>query len=215
MFDYAVLYELAPKNYARDFNIAENNDNAERESHIPFEPNELALLWANCGKIREVDTILINCYSGWRPGELCALEIRNIDLKKRTMFGGGKTDAGIDRYVPIHSRILELVTQKYNYAVSIGSPYLISSVSNRNGKASIMTYNKYNRNFHEVINRLHLNPEHKPHDCRKTFTTMAKNAEMDEYAIKYIVGHEINDITERIYTKREFSWLAAEIEKIK
>jgi hypothetical protein len=42
-----------------------------------------------------------------------------------------------------------------------------------------------------------------------------KKNNVDEYAIKYIVGHSINDITEKVYTKREVGWLKDEIEKIK
>ena len=38
---------------------------------------------------------------------------------------------------------------------------------------------------------------------------------MDEYAIKYIVDHKISDITENVYTQREFNWLKKEIEKNK
>jgi hypothetical protein len=44
---------------------------------------------------------------------------------------------------------------------------------------------------------------------------MAKKYQVDEYAIKYMVGHAINDITEKVYTKREVEWLKNEIEKIK
>ena len=33
--------------------------------------------------------------------------------------------------------------------------------------------------------------------------------------IKYIVGHSIQDLTERVYTEREISWLKEEIEKIR
>lgn len=44
---------------------------------------------------------------------------------------------------------------------------------------------------------------------------MAKKYQMDEYAIKRIVGHDIKDITEKIYTKRDIEWLKEEIEKIK
>ena len=47
------------------------------------------------------------------------------------------------------------------------------------------------------------------------FITAAKKYHVDEYAIKYIVGHSIQDVTERIYTKREIDWLRNEIEKIK
>ena len=45
--------------------------------------------------------------------------------------------------------------------------------------------------------------------------TMAKRYGVDEYAIKYMVGHKISDITEKVYTRREFTWLREEIEKIK
>lgn len=44
---------------------------------------------------------------------------------------------------------------------------------------------------------------------------MAKKYKVDEYALKYMVGHSITDITERVYTQREYEWLAEEIEKIK
>ena len=44
-------------------------------------------------------------------------------------------------------------------------------------------------------------------DGRKHFVTAAKKYGVDEYAIKYIVGHKISDITEKVYTDREFVWL--------
>ena len=43
---------------------------------------------------------------------------------------------------------------------------------------------------------------------------MCKNAGVDEYAIKKMVGHEIYDITEKVYTKRDPQWLHNEILKI-
>ena len=43
---------------------------------------------------------------------------------------------------------------------------------------------------------------------------MAKKYGVDEYAIKYMVGHKIADITEKVYTQREFDWLKTEIEKL-
>ena len=65
-----------------------------------------------------------------------------------------------------------------------------------------------------IRDELKLNPEHRPHDGRKHFVTMAKKYGIDEYAIKYMVGHKISDITEKVYTQREFEWLKEEIEKI-
>ena len=78
-----------------------------------------------------------------------------------------------------------------------------------------MTYSNYRDRFNNVIQNLQLNPEHKAHDPRKHFVTMAKKYKVDEYAIKYIVGHTIKDLTERVYTKRDDDWLLEEIKKIK
>ncbi len=66
---------------------------------------------------------------------------------------------------------------------------------------------KYRHRFDKIRDQLELNPDHRAHDPRKHFVTMAKKAEVDQYAIKYIVGHKIDDITERVYTQREPEWL--------
>lgn len=44
---------------------------------------------------------------------------------------------------------------------------------------------------------------------------MAKKYKADEYAIKYMIGHVISDMTEKVYTNRSREWLNEEIEKIK
>lgn len=44
---------------------------------------------------------------------------------------------------------------------------------------------------------------------------MAKKYKVDEYAIKYMVGHVISDITEKVYTNRSRERLKEKIEKIK
>ena len=82
-------------------------------------------------------------------------------------------------------------------------------------KNTALTYNRYQKVFGMIRDELKLNPEHRPHDGRKHFVTMAKKYGVDEYAIKYMVGHKISDITEKVYTQREFEWLKDEIEKIK
>ena len=76
------------------------------------------------------------------------------------------------------------------------------------------TYPRYQKAFGQIVGALNLNPEHRPHDGRTHFVTTAKRYNIDEYAIKYMVGHKISDITEKIYTKRKFDWLKQEIEKI-
>ena len=64
----------------------------------------------------------------------------------------------------------------------------------------------------KVMGKLKLS--HRPHDTRHTFITLAKDAGMDEYIIKLIVGHSIEDVTEKVYTHRTMEQLHTEIEKI-
>lgn len=125
-----------------------------------------------------------------------------------------KTEAGKDRLVPIHSKIYPLVLMRYKNAVNLGSKYLLNCVdsSSRNYE---LTYPKYRKRFNSIVEQLGLNPNHRPHDGRKTFVTLAKKYNVDEYAVKYIAGHTINDITERVYTERDPEWLKEEIKKIK
>lgn len=49
---------------------------------------------------------------------------------------------------------------------------------------------------------------------RHTFITKAKACNMDEYILKLIVGHSIEDITEKVYTHRTIEQLKAEMDKI-
>jgi integrase len=160
-----------------------------------------------------IDEILVQCHSGWRPQEIGLIELKDVDLENWTFKGGIKTDAGADRIVPIHSKIRHIVLRKYKEAESMSSKYLFNLI--RGGKPKPLTYNAYHTGFEGIRDRLRINPEHRPHDGRKHFVTSAKKFGVDEYAIKYIVGHHISDITEKVYTKREIDWLKEEIEKIK
>ena len=54
-------------------------------------------------------TIMILLYTGMRVGELVTLTPFQVDLDARIITGGIKTDAGRDRPMPVHSRILSYV----------------------------------------------------------------------------------------------------------
>lgn len=216
MFDYALEYEIVDRNYARTFNVSDDIIKETEESkrgHIPFTEDEMNVLWENKDRKQYVDVILFQCYSGWRPQELGLLRLDDINWDTGVIVGGMKSDAGRNRVVPIHPRIRHIVEHKYQEAIELGSEYLINCTDSRNGR--MLTYDKYQKRFIKVISELNLNDQHRAHDPRNHFTTMAKKYHVDEYALKYIVGHSISDITERVYTKREVSWLVEEMQKIK
>lgn len=218
MLDYALEYELVDRNYSRTFNLTEETIKeiqTVKKEHIPFTDEEMKLLWSHVDDKQYVDVLLIQCYSGWRPQELGLLELENVDLENWTFKGGIKTNAGTDRVVPIHSKIRPLVKRKYEEAQAVGSKYLFICRDGRSGKPITLTYQRYQHGFGMIRDELKLNLGHRPHDGRKHFVTVAKKAGVDEYAIKYMVGHKISDITEKVYTQREFEWLKTEIEKIR
>ncbi|MCI7768556.1 MAG: tyrosine-type recombinase/integrase, partial [Oscillospiraceae bacterium] len=118
-----------------------------------------------------------------------------------------KTEAGKNRCVPIHSRIRPLVEKWYD-------PDRKQLFYDDNGKnGSEMDYGMYYTRFKEIMERL--NMDHIPHEVRHTFITRAKEADLNEYCLKLIIGHNVNDVTERVYTHRTIENLRTEIEKIK
>lgn len=219
MLDYALEYEIVDKNYARTFTLSDDIIKEKEEAkrgHIPFTEIEIKTLWEHIEDTPYVDVILIQCYSGWRPQELGLLRLENIDLNNWTFLGGMKTEAGTNRIVPIHSKIRSLVMKRYKEAKEIKSEYLINCTDSTTYRNKFLfTYDKYQKRFNKIRDNLKLNPQHRAHDGRMHFVTMAKKYGIDEYAIKYIVGHNITDITEKVYTQREINWLKEEIEKIK
>ena len=217
MMDYAVEYELTDRNYSRAFSLAKDvgkEIEKDRKNHISFSDSEMKTLWQHKNE-PSVDLLLIHCYTGFRPQELANITLNGVDLENWTITAGMKTEAGENRVVPIHSCIREMVERRYDEAVSIGSDYLFNIYRNSRANIQPMNYNTYTREFKNIINRYDMNPLHRPHDPKKQFTTMAKKYNLNEYAIKMLVGHKIYDITEKIYTDRDPKWLAEEVEKIR
>lgn len=217
MYDYALEYELVDRNYARTFDISDDVlDEVEqnKHSHIIFTENEIKILWENIEKVKFTDWIIIQIYMGWRPQELSILKLADVDLENWTITGGMKTDAGKQRTVPIHSKIKKYIKRNYDFAITVGSEYLLNDKGQTHAGVWKISYDKYAKRFDKVIKALNLNPEHRPHDPRKTFVTRAKKAGINDNAIKAIIGHKASDITESAYTDRDIEWLRSDIEKI-
>lgn len=211
LYRYAVANDIVEKDYA---SVMFANGNPIKRSRsrdvIPFTQEEIQMLWNNLEEIPFVDMILIEIYSGWRPQELAILKADDVDITSGTMRGGLKTDAGKNRIVPIHPLIKPLIEKRMSEAATLQSEYLFNDTNGQQG--TYMTYDKYRSRFDKVMKRLNL--KHHPHETRHTFITKAKACGVDEYILKLIVGHAIDDITEKVYTHRTIEQLKAEMEKI-
>lgn len=202
MFAYAMQNDIITKDYSEFVDIGKASEESKRE---PFSNKEIELLWKHIDNIEFIDTILIMIYSGFRIGELLELETKNIDLVNMTLTGGLKTEAGKNRLVPIHPKILPLIEKRYNK----DNQYLII-----NFKGKKMKYdNYYKEKFIPIMEQL--NMKHRPHDCRHTFATLLSNANANATAIKKMIGHESYVTTEKIYTHKDVEELRKNIELIK
>lgn len=151
MLDYALEYEIVDKNYARTFNLSADVIKEASEAKIPhinFTDEEMDALWANLGKVKFVDWVLIQCYMGWRPQELATLRLDEINIEKWYMCAGIKTDAGKQRIVPIHTKIRDLVVRNIEFANKIGSEYLL----NDKGQTHAGSWKKHTININTGLN---------------------------------------------------------------
>lgn len=201
MYDYAIQNDIVSKDYSQYVEIGKHDKTSARQ---PFSIEEINLLWKHLEDIEFIDTILIMIYSSFRIGELLELESKNINLENMTMTGGIKTEAGKNRLIPIHHKILPLIKARYNP----DNEYFIM-----NSKGKQMTYdNYYKEKFLPIMEQL--NMKHRPHDCRHTFATLMSNANANKTAIKKMVGHESYATTEKIYTHKDIEELRKNIELI-
>lgn len=218
MLDYALEHEIVDKNYSRDFAVSDDiiqQTEDDKTDHIPFTENEIKLLISKGNEIPNAKIVLYQCYSGWRPQEIGEILLSDVHLDEEYIIGGMKSEAGKQRVVPIHPFVREIVKEAYEHAKNINSEYLFNYEDGYSTRNTKLNYDRYWRVFNQVVEDLQLDPKHRPHDPRKHFITEAKKYKVDEYAIKYIVGHEIDDITEKVYTERSKEWLIEETKKIK
>ena len=174
-------------NFARGNNIPVGADvslyvNVEKVQqstlHKPFTNEEIDILWNNRDEI--IDVILINIYTGCRPGELLKISEVHDDY----FITGSKTDSGMNRVIPLNHKIKDIFHNTYN-----------NHIFDKFDSQDIM-YHYYKRH----LNKLNLN--HSPYDCRHTFATLMDKAKASDHCIKLIMGHKIEDITKRVYTHK-------------
>lgn len=199
LFLFAIERDIVHKNYAQ---FVAEKDKPEDSKKKPFTDTEVSILWSNAGMLPGVDAVLIMIYTGMRPTELLEMKAENVNLNERYMVGGIKTKAGKNRIIPICTRLFPIIER----CMDDGAETLISY----NGGP--MDYWQFRRKwFRSLMTRLGFN--HTAHECRHTAITAMREAGMDKYLVKMIVGHGAGDVTDR-YTHTKPAQLVAEIEKL-
>ena len=192
---YNMMWKFALKNNIVTKNVAELCEGVKKEKakikRNIFTAAEIEKIKANID-FPYMKMVLIGIYTGMRPTEICIAKKYDDDF----IISGVKTESGRDRLIPIHQDIKFLIKD-----IEVGEPIFPN-----------MTYYIYRYKFAKIIE--FLGSKHTMHDTRHTFTTIAKEQNMNEYILKRILGHTIRDITEQIYTHRDNKTLLDAVNKL-
>lgn len=209
---FALEEDIIEKSYAQFINIAINNKkeiknskNKIIEKEKIFSYEQIEYLWnltikskvSNRYKQHEKEQFirdfwLMLLYSGCRADELLSIYTTNIFLDKNYFIGGLKTEAGINREIPIHPDIRHLWEKYYN-------PENEFLFMQPNGHK--VDYDYYLYHFKNNFKDLHTEvSEHTAHAARHTLRTELKKLNIKDVVINSIIGHSNDDVGDDIYT---------------
>lgn len=188
---YAIVNDIDIKDYTPFLNLGHD---VSVYPHRPFTRQQINRLWS----LNTTDTygILILLYTGMRCGELLSLRKNDINLRTKCLIvRRSKTEAGRNRLIPIHSRILPIVTTLYHNSLDNIVP---------------ISYARFSKQFKSVMTSI--NCSHSTHDCRHTVATLLDKYGASPTATRAILGHKHGDITTKVYTHKEIRELRKAIE---
>lgn len=188
---YAIVNDIDIKDYTSFLNLGHD---VSVYPHKPFTRQQINRLWS----LNTADTygILILLYTGMRCGELLSLRKNDINLRTKCLIvRQSKTEAGRNRLIPIHSRILPIVTNLYQ---------------NSSDKILPISYAQFSKQFKSVMTAIKCS--HSTHDCRHTVATLLDKYGASPTATRAILGHKHGDITTKVYTHKELRELRKAIE---
>lgn len=170
LYKLAIKREIVKYNKTEYVDIPYETPTAKREC---WTQEEIEALWRDYTSHPFTAYILIMCYAGLRYGELSSILLENIHLDENYMVGGIKTEAGINREIPIHTRI---------------KPLIEDIISRRKTKLLEMNEDNFYNAYWDVIRRAGLR-ELPPHTCRHYFFSRMTSQGIQGGIIAEVGGH--------------------------
>ena len=170
LYRLAIKKEIVTQNKSEVVEIPWDAPRAKREC---WTEDEIKALWKDYESHPFTGYILIMCYAGLRYGELATVLLENIHLKERYMIGGIKTEAGINREIPISTKILPIIKELSK---------------NKKTKLLEMGENQFYAAYWEMIERTKLR-ELPPHTCRHYFFSRMTAKGVQGGIIAEVGGH--------------------------
>lgn len=150
---------------------------------------------------------MIFLFTGMRITELFTLPLANVHLDSAVPYiqGGIKTEAGRNRIIPLHQRILPYVQF---FAVHAAGDLLVSGFCG-NQKANGWRA----RDYKGMLEFLGI-PYKVPHNTRKTMATNAAQAGVDQLALAKLMGWADLEVGNKYYIAPDVAYLAGEMDKL-
>lgn len=193
LYKYAIPRHLASINLGQYLVVG----GGETMTKPALPEDALQAITAAVGKVPGADYIVCQCYLGFRPSELLALDVRSYDRKERAFTGGSKTDAGRDRVVTVSPKIQPIIDRLTRDKVS--GPVFCAS------DGGPMNIERYREIFYEVLDACGIeNPlegpegakrhRYTPHSCRHTFATLMKRVQGADKDKLALIGHSSDEM---------------------
>lgn len=182
MYNYALQNEYCNKNYAQYIVL----DKKEKSKKDAFTTDEITAIWKDYEAGNNfAGYVLMMIYTGMRYGELAVLRCENVHIKERYLVGGIKTDAGIDRTIPIADKILPIVEKLLD--------------GRKDGKFLTMHEKVFYNDFRCTLERCKIRVL-SPHSCRHTTASALGALDIPPAVIIAILGHTDYSTTLTNYT---------------
>lgn len=203
LYSYAMERDIVGKDYSQFLDIPSVGAKKKKDSFSDLQLKKLENMASN--GFPWADTVLVLCYTGFRISEFLGLtRFSYHPVGGGYLQGGMKTDAGRDRIVPIHPKILPYVKQY----LARGDDALIAK------DGDPITSSWYRSVAFPVVAKELGVPEATPHWCRHTFATRLHTAGADALTIKWLMGHSTKDDVTSGYTHSTLDVLAQAIKKL-
>lgn len=206
---WACQNDIIDKNYAE---FIELPGEKKEEGRMYFTDDEIGILWKNAAE-PAVQIVLAMIYTGMRINELFSLKVSDVHMdepiqdgrKVSYVIGGEKTEAGKNRVIVLHSKIVPYFAEW----VAQGNGYLLV---NANGDMiNDRTWRR--KHYYPTLERLGIE-QISPHKARHTFATKGAKAGISQVVLQHLLGHASYETTADYYTHIDLAQLADGIELI-
>lgn len=195
--EYAFQEDLINKCYAKYITVSKSSSpSSDKKERTPYTYEQIQYLWnitpENYKEEFVKDILLLTIYTGCRANELLFIYTKKVFLDKNYFVAGIKTEAGINREIPIHPDT-KLIFKKY-YNPENEFLFMMPNGNRANYDYYLYHYKKNFINKHKYLNH------HTAHDGRHTLRTELEKQNVKQVIINSIIGHSNENVGQDIYT---------------